>query len=65
VNDLVRKRWITRRRSVTDARVVHLSLSRRGDALALQIEKRVRQVEVTLTKDDRGALGRTSPHRRV
>jgi DNA-binding MarR family transcriptional regulator len=44
VNDLVRKRWVTKRRSVTDTRVVHLSLSRRGNALALQINQRVRQV---------------------
>jgi DNA-binding MarR family transcriptional regulator len=44
VNDLARKRWVTKRRSVTDTRVVHLSLSRRGNALALQINQRVRQV---------------------
>lgn len=65
VNDLVRKQWITKRRSVTDARVVHLSLSRRGNALALQIEQRVRHVEATLPEDDRGGLGRTSSHRRA
>jgi DNA-binding MarR family transcriptional regulator len=59
VNDLARKRWVTRRRSVTDARVVHLSLSRRGNALALQIEQRVRHVEATLPEHDRGALGIT------
>jgi DNA-binding MarR family transcriptional regulator len=59
VNDLVRKRWITRRRSVTDARVVHLSLSRQGNALALQIEQRVRHVEATLPVPDRGGLGIT------
>jgi len=40
LNDLVRKRWVTRRRSVTDTRVVHLRLSRRGNALALQINQR-------------------------
>jgi DNA-binding MarR family transcriptional regulator len=44
VNDLVRKRWVTKRRSVTDARVVHLSLSRRGPVLAQKIEEQVRQV---------------------
>jgi DNA-binding MarR family transcriptional regulator len=37
---LVRKRWVTRHRSVTDTRVVHLRLSRRGNALALQINQR-------------------------
>ena len=30
VKDLVRKRWVTKRRSVTDTRAVCLSLSRRG-----------------------------------
>jgi DNA-binding MarR family transcriptional regulator len=59
VNDLVRKRWITRRRSVTDARAVCLSLSRRGNALALQIEQQVRHVEATLPVHDRGGLGIT------
>jgi DNA-binding MarR family transcriptional regulator len=44
VKDLVRKRWVTKRRSVTDTRVVHLLLSRQGHALALQIEQRVSQV---------------------
>jgi DNA-binding MarR family transcriptional regulator len=53
--DLVRKQWITKRRSVTDTRVVHLRLSRRGNALALHIQQRVRQVESTLTEVDRRA----------
>jgi len=44
VKDLVRKRWVTKRRSVTDTRVVHLRLSRRGQALAQKIEEQVRQV---------------------
>jgi DNA-binding MarR family transcriptional regulator len=57
VKDLVRKRWVTKRRSVTDTRVVHLSLSRRGNALALQIEQRVRYVNATLAGQDRRALG--------
>jgi DNA-binding MarR family transcriptional regulator len=63
VKDLARKRWITKRRSITDTRVVCLRLSRRGNALARDIEHRVYEVEVTLTEDDRGALRRTSPHR--
>jgi len=50
VNDLVRKRWITKRRSVTDTRVVHLRLSRRGNTLALQINQRVRQVNAPLAQ---------------
>jgi DNA-binding MarR family transcriptional regulator len=59
VKDLVRKGWITKRRSVTDSRVVCLRLSRRGNALALRIAQRVRQIEATLTEHDRGALGMT------
>ena len=50
VNDLVRKRWVTKRRSVTDTRVVHLRLSRRGNALALQINQRVRSVNSPLAQ---------------
>jgi DNA-binding MarR family transcriptional regulator len=61
VKDLVRKRWITKRRSVTDARVVCLSLSRRGNALALQIEQRVRHVEAALSEHDGWPLPRISP----
>jgi DNA-binding MarR family transcriptional regulator len=44
VKDLVRKRWVTRRRSVTDTRVVHLSLSRRGLVITKKIEIQVRRV---------------------
>ena len=44
VNDLVRTRWVTKRRSVTDTRAVCLSLSRRGQVLAQKIEEQVRQV---------------------
>ena len=57
VKVLVRKRWVTKRRSVTDTRVVHLRLSRRGNVLALQIEQRVRQVNATLAEQDRRTLG--------
>lgn len=49
VNDLVRKRWVTRRHSVEDRRAVCLSLSRRGEALAQRIEKQVRDVRSNLT----------------
>ena len=44
VNDLVRKRWVTKRRSVTDTRVVHLRLSQRGQVITRKIENQVRQV---------------------
>lgn len=43
VKGLVRKRWVTNRRSVKDDRVVCLSLSGRGEALALQIKQRGRR----------------------
>ena len=48
VKDLVRKRWVTKRRSVKDDRVVCLSLSRRGAALAQRIEGQVRQVSTQI-----------------
>ena len=41
VTTLVRKQWVAKRRAATDDRVVALSLSRRGNALALQIDQRV------------------------
>jgi DNA-binding MarR family transcriptional regulator len=44
VTTLVRKQWVAKRRSAKDDRVVALSLSRRGNALALLINQRVRQV---------------------
>lgn len=44
VGDLVRKRWITKRRSTTDARVVHLRLSPWGNALVVKIEHGVGHV---------------------
>jgi len=46
VTTLARKRWITKRRSVTDPRVVHVMLSRQGEVLARKIEDMVRLVEV-------------------
>src|SRR5512140_1664817 len=49
VKDLVRKRWVTKRRSVTDTRAVCLSLSRQGQALARKIEVQVRQGRSDLT----------------
>ena len=49
VKDLVRKRWVTNRRSVTDTRVVHLLLSRRGLVITRKIKDHVRQVRSDLT----------------
>ena len=42
VTTLARKRWVTNRRSITDARVVHLSLSRHGEILARMIANTAR-----------------------
>ena len=44
VNDLVRTRWVTKRRSVTDTRVAHLRLRKRGQVITRKIENQVRQV---------------------
>lgn len=44
MKDLVRKRLVIKRRSVTDTRVVHVRLSRRGEALVQGIEGQVRRV---------------------
>jgi DNA-binding MarR family transcriptional regulator len=49
VKDLVRKRWVTKRRSVTDTRVVHLRLSRRGEVISRKIKDHVRHVRSDLT----------------
>ena len=57
VKALVRKWWVTKRRSVTDTRVVCVPLSRRSKALALEIKKQVRRVNATLSEQDRNALG--------
>lgn len=65
VNDLVRKRWVTKRRSVTDTRVVHLSLSRRGSALVPRVEQQVRPMTATLAVQDQRVLGITQKGRRV
>jgi len=39
LNDLVRKRWVTKRYSVEDRRAVCLSLSRRGLVMTRKIEQ--------------------------
>jgi DNA-binding MarR family transcriptional regulator len=44
IDDLVRKRWVTRRRSTTDTRVMQLRLSPRGNALVNKIKHSVGQV---------------------
>lgn len=44
MKDLVRKRWVTKRRSVADTRIVHLRLSPRGLVITRKIEHLVRRV---------------------
>ena len=63
VNDLVRKRWVTKRRSVTDTRVVHLSLSQRGRVITRKIEIQVRRVSTGVAANKvLTAVGLTRPH---
>ena len=45
IQDLIRKRWVTKRRSVDDGRVFRLRLSRRGEALTRTIQHRVSHIE--------------------
>ena len=49
VKYLVRKRWVAKRRSLTDSRAVCLSLSRRGETLVQRIEGQLRHVKSDLT----------------
>ena len=51
IDDLVRKRWVMRRCSMTDTRVVQLRLSPRGNALVGKIKKGVGHVGA-LTQQD-------------
>jgi DNA-binding MarR family transcriptional regulator len=50
VQDLVRKRWVTKHDSVEDRRAVCLRLSRQGQAITRRIDDQVRQIEATLTE---------------
>jgi DNA-binding MarR family transcriptional regulator len=64
VKYLVRKRWVTRRRSVMDPRVVHLLLSRRGLVITGKIESQVRRVSTGVAANkDLTAAGLTWLHR--
>lgn len=56
INDLVRKRWITKQRAIHDDRSLCLRLSRQGESMARKIVQRVSQLETTLPKHDRVAL---------
>ncbi len=50
VEDLVRKLWVTKRRSVEDRRAVCLRLSRQREAMAQTIAHPVCHVEAALTE---------------
>ncbi|OAI47250.1 hypothetical protein AYO43_04735 [Nitrospira sp. SCGC AG-212-E16] len=65
VKGLVQKRWVTKRRSITDTRVVHLGLSRWGNALIRQIEQRLAQVNATLVERNQKPLGTIPKGRRA
>jgi len=60
VKTLLRKRCVTRLRTVKDDRAMFLSLSRRGDRARCPNRAWVRQVDATLAEKDRRALGRIS-----
>ena len=48
VKDLVRKRWVTKRRPATDTRALCLRLSRRGEALARRIKDQVERMSTQI-----------------
>jgi DNA-binding MarR family transcriptional regulator len=52
VQDLVRKRWVTKRRSLVDRRALRLQLSPRGKSIAGTIEHQVSHIVATLTEHD-------------
>jgi len=49
INDLVRKRWVTRQRAPHDDRAVCLRLSRQGQVVTQKIKNHVRDVRSDLT----------------
>ena len=49
IDDLVRKRWVTRQRALHDDRAVCLQLSRQGQVVAEKIKTHVRDVQSDLT----------------
>ena len=49
IDDLVRSRWVARRRALHDDRVVCLGLSRQGEVVARRIKDHVRDVRSDLT----------------
>ena len=59
VQDLVRKGWVTNRRSMEDRRVVCLRLSPKGEALVRRIAPIVQGVEAMLSQEDAPVLEMT------
>ena len=49
IDDLVRKRWLTRRRALHDDRALCLRLNRQGEVVAEKIKNHVRDVRSNLT----------------
>ena len=49
VQDLVRKRWVTKRRALHDDRALCLRLSRQGEVLVQKIMKHIRAIRSDLT----------------
>ena len=45
IQDLIRRRWVTKRRSADDGRVYRLRLSRRGEAITRSIQHQVSHIE--------------------
>jgi DNA-binding MarR family transcriptional regulator len=54
IQDLIRKRWVTKRRSTQDRRAVRLRLSRQGEAMTRTIDHHARHIEATPNDHDRG-----------
>ena len=48
VQDLVRKRWVTKRRALHDDRALCLRLSRQGEVLVQKITERIRDIRSNL-----------------
>ena len=59
VQAMARKRWIIRRRSVADVRIIHLSLSRQGQNLARKIDVQIRHLTTGITNKNWTAADRT------
>lgn len=64
VKDLVRKRWVTSRRSLEDRRAVCLQLTPNGAALVRMIQQRVLRIQDLLIEHERDALRASLQSRR-